>query len=688
MIKQKFTYLCLFSFSFLTLGSTVASPLKKIKNEITNDISLTSKVDNANISIQNDGLIYLIPGENKGFTPNSIFKNEASAGYTGELSKFEEFFISLNDKNGNRIYNKNILDLISIQLDYTWITQGTNGGFLEACQRIKFENDANTIKLTRLPNKLSTIVTCQFNVKSRNQNKLKFRNNELKIQLKFNYSYETWLTQPNTYPAVKFANEIKNINKMEKEISFHSPTLFETLDLSSIYNLDIFPHLEKLKIDAYRIHPTYANSFAFPKAAMLKEIVFTRNIIPILPSSSFINLENLEKIWLVGNKIESIQKDAFLGLNKLYELNLDYNPLFKPQNNSFNGLNHLKKLTLSNCHIKDLPIHFLADLKNLNKLDLKFNYISNLNSNLFVNTPSLKELNLSHNNLVNISSESFSFLEKIEKLDLNSNKIKSPILFRKLFNLKYLDLSKNKIEEIQDSSFIYLKSMNEAILSENKITKISNMALTNNPLLTKIDLRANFIEEIPKTKSLYLKDFLLSGNYISQINKGEFDNSPNIETLELSNNKISNISEHAFSYQQKLTSLNLGNNVINYISHLTFSTLPNLNSLWLNNNKIEKIDHYTFYYLNNLNFLAISFNPIQELSPVSFTGLNNLSELWLEGTELTSLPNEIFSYSNLPKLNRILLSNKKFPHFMNLKDSFGSTCPQTNLYEREYFICR
>ena len=687
MKKLNFNYLCLFSLSFIYLDKALSFPIHNNKNEITNNIPYLSSIDNANISIQNNGLIYLKPDMmNKAFTPNNSNNIGLPAGYTGNINQFDEFFITLNDKYGNKVFNEKILDLISIQIDekwlaknnYSWIGTKKNGKvkLSETCRFFKFEPHNYGIKFVKTANYLTSLTTCQFIVKSKNQNKLKFKDNEVKILLKFNYSFEDWvnlnLSNPepdaifnlnaDSLPSVKFAKHVKSlVDEKNIELSFQSPTLFETLDLSSIYNLDIFPNLEKLKIEGYRIHPTFSNSFAFPKASMLKELIFTRNIIPIVPSSSFVNLENLEKIWLVGNRIESIHKEAFLGLNSLDEINLDYNPLFKPQENSFDKLTNLKKLSLSNCQIKNLPKDFLKGLENLIKLDLRFNHISSWDKELFINTPSLVDLNLSNNNITKISNTTFDNLKNLEKIDLNNNKIESPILIGKLLNLKHLDISKNQINKIDDSSFINLARLNKLIASENKIDKISDLAFNNNNKIEKIDLRANLIEKIPKINSHDLKDFLLSGNSISQIYDQEFDSSPNIETLELSNNKISYISENAFSYQQKLTSLNLGKNYIDYISYLTFSSLPNLHSLWLNDNKITKIEDYTFYYLTNLKFLALSSNPIQDLSAVSFIGLNNLNELWLDVNDSSILPNNIFSKNDLPEIKRVLLNNITLP---------------------------
>ena len=254
MIKQKFTYLYLFSFSFLSVDNINASPL----------------TDDASVSLQNDGLIYLIPEEkNKAFIPKDEIHDKNSGPYTGNLNDFNEFFITLHDKNGNEINDKNLIDQVSINLD----KDKTNSHFIKTCEKIKFKKDNHKIHIIAMPEQIYTLTNCHFNLESEDKTILTF-------QLKLNYPFKSWvnlskrISLAKTPSSVMFAQEIdKRIVEYseKKEIVFKNPSsrVAVTLDLSSIYNLDIFPKLEKLNISGYRIYPADSNSFAFPKQVVL-----------------------------------------------------------------------------------------------------------------------------------------------------------------------------------------------------------------------------------------------------------------------------------------------------------------------------------------------------------------------------------------------------------------------------------
>lgn len=103
------------------------------------------------------------------------------------------------------------------------------------------------------------------------------------------------------------------------------------------------------------------------------------------------------------------------------------------------------------------------------------------------------------------------------------------------------------------------------------------------------------------------RSIYLSGNNISEIPTGVFNELEHLTTLDLSNNSIQNLNKYMLNtIKQNLISLNLPHNQINYVDKDVFQTLfKDISTLDLSHNKIADIN---FNHIDNIAVLNISHN--------------------------------------------------------------------------------
>jgi Leucine-rich repeat (LRR) protein len=80
-----------------------------------------------------------------------------------------------------------------------------------------------------------------------------------------------------------------------------------------------------------------------------------------------------------------------------------------------------------------------------------------------------------------------------------------------------------------------------------------------------------------------------------------------------------------------------------------------ISELSISNNKIDKVPTGIFK-LNNLKHLSIQRNPKISTLDKSISNLHNLERLWIIGSHIESLPNNVFE---LQKLKQLILDNNK-----------------------------
>ncbi|XP_014280647.1 podocan isoform X4 [Halyomorpha halys] len=423
--------------------------------------------------------------------------------------------------------------------------------------------------------------------------------------------------------------EKHNFTNLQR-LTLRSPILL-TLNLTKFYNVS------NLNLSENNI--TYINLSQFHN---IKFVNLSHNSI-----NKFIDvISNLTQLDLSYNLIEDLSENVSK-LNKLSHLYVRNNQISSITNFSSTSL---KFLDASENKIEKLTI---GNSPSLRQLTLSNNLIKTIQPKLYNVIPNLEILNLSSNFLTKLEDHSFN-LTNLLQLDLNNNEISSlsQKCFSGLSRLQVLNISLNRIQTVSPSTFQYLNGLFHLVVSENKELSSQDFGL----LLATRRLKSVYASKtnqnkIPSSLTRSVRYLVLSFNNISQIECGDLDSYPLLNSLNLANNMISYIEDDALGRLELLTSINLDHNHLETVPH----TLPNnLKYLFLQNNKIKSINNNDFTGLQQLVQLDLSFNLIYELKDSSFSQLYGLEKLNLSGNFINTFP--INSFSNLQNLKILDLS--------------------------------
>lgn len=149
--------------------------------------------------------------------------------------------------------------------------------------------------------------------------------------------------------------------------------------------------------------------------------------------------------------------------------------------------------------------------------------------------------------------------------------------------------------------------------------------------------------------------------YSLELESGAFDNTPQIEKLDLSWNNIWQIPDRLFCPLSNLVTLNISWNTLRDIVELGFrdvgeklsrrqqesTSTPfpcslDVQSLDVSNNQISVLPAYGFSSLKRLRVLNMSSNAISKVADEALHGLRSLESLDLSGNRIVALPKEMF----------------------------------------------
>ena len=207
----------------------------------------------------------------------------------------------------------------------------------------------------------------------------------------------------------------------------------------------------------------------------ITELDLSTKGIVILENKAFLELTNLEILWLHGNNISFLEENTFAGLKKLQKLYLYYNKIKNLPKGIFSQLISLKRLELSMNQISMLNKDVFRENKKLEKLSLDFNQLHELPETLFDNNTNLESLVLSSNNIISIPDNIFRNLNHLRFLSLSFNSISSlsSNLFSKESRIEEIRLDNNPFNELDLTSFQYTKFLRKIdILYNTGLEKI------------------------------------------------------------------------------------------------------------------------------------------------------------------------------------------------------------------------
>ncbi|XP_063233059.1 toll-like receptor 3 [Bacillus rossius redtenbacheri] len=186
----------------------------------------------------------------------------------------------------------------------------------------------------------------------------------------------------------------------------------------------------------------------------LRELVISGITMKIICKHDFLNLTNLNGLFLTYNEIQEINIGSFTNLAALNILDLSHNHLKAIKNHVFEILEQLKLLDLSSNHIETLESEVFITLRALKYLFLHCNKLKRFDSNVLPTNTILEMLRLD-NNLITLNNTSFKGLKFLSELNLDNNSLGNAIYdeFYDMSALKVLNMKNTNICSVNMFSF-------------------------------------------------------------------------------------------------------------------------------------------------------------------------------------------------------------------------------------------
>ncbi|XP_063540461.1 toll-like receptor 3 [Cydia strobilella] len=303
--------------------------------------------------------------------------------------------------------------------------------------------------------------------------------------------------------------------------------------------------------------------------------------------------------------------------------NIDETHSFNPFNLIYQLSNHIHTLSITNGKMNSIPGGFFY-LNKATTIDLSQNTIELINLEVFSKLISLNVLNVSCNqiaDLENYGRTTVAGVSQVHTIDLSHNAVKAipDKYFSPFPNLFHLNLSHNYIKSFGVLTFEGLIQLQTLHVSDNELTNIGSVfaRLTN------------------------IKELFLDHNFLTNIEKSNFNTMSVLEKLNLSWNSLNGFEDETFDPMVALRKLDLSSNKINTITKSLFQHNSNLQSLDISLNVISKIEPGAFEGKHVQDF-KIDDNPISGYLPKNtFQGIF-MKKLDLSGANVTELGPELF----------------------------------------------
>lgn len=306
-------------------------------------------------------------------------------------------------------------------------------------------------------------------------------------------------------------------------------------------------------------------------------------------------------------------------------MDLSNNPgLYLPLD-CFEKFKQLQTLKLTNCSVKkhlQLPESLISIWLSHNLLTIEM-----VNQTFSKgNWKRLQDVYLGSNKIIiNGGNAGFSSLPSgISKLDLKNNNIskigKNDLKDHR--HLQHLDISHCGLAQIEEGSFDSLAKIRYLRMSKNKLREIPRGLFSSTKNLKKIRLSRNNLTALPDLRGPeHLHLLGMQRNLLTSVTTKELG-ATNINKLYFGRNKIESFDLRGTKYQ----------------------------SLDLSYNRITGIYDYTLGGDEKVTYLMLQDNNISYISPKAFSGIKSIKELFLQRSNLTSLPEGLFRNMSIQRL--------------------------------------
>lgn len=377
-------------------------------------------------------------------------------------------------------------------------------------------------------------------------------------------------------------------------------------------------------------------------------------------SAAFVN-QRVNSIIFLNSSLSQLPEKMFASFTGIRTLDASRLVLDSISTTAFFGTHSWDIIDLSNNNIKELNARTFASLT-IKHLDLSMNLLEKIDEKAFISAD-IEKLNLAFNHLKSIKFlNSFSYFNLVE---LNDNWLENfeelevkvdgwtthRTLFPGDFEYPKFFLQNNKFKSVDCVSSI----------------RINSLTLDNNLLLSDISTNQCAIDEIDVSNCGTLKKVSFNDNLLGftakNVNLGSVEmlGGKFITTLSLSNSSLPRSLFDKIVTFEKLTFLDLSYTNIGPLNISTFAKLKELEFLHLKATNITNIQFGTFSHQHSVKQFDISDNHLGFFDMNMIFSMNSLLSLDISGNDLTSLENVDSAHFTFTLLQKIDLSNNKWP---------------------------
>ena len=399
-----------------------------------------------------------------------------------------------------------------------------------------------------------------------------------------------------------------------------------------------------------------------------------------LPAGVFDGLSSLTLLWLQTNRLTALPAGVFDRLSSLSRLSLDDNQLTTLPPGVFDGLSSMTELALSNNQLTALPEGVFNGLSSLNSLQLGYNQLTTIPAGMFGGLSSLTRLWLNDNRLTTLPEGVFQGLSSLNDLQLNSNQLTAlpARAFKGVVSLRRLWLHGNSVnpmpfalsmEPMGESSFravapagapfdlvLPIVVANGELEGGVQSVTIAAGETASPSFVVTRDTDANgaltvdigTLPGLPDDHHGYVLE--KTGPLPLEIgasgpSTGICDRTQQVRDAIVA--AVAGVDDCADVTSEHLAGIagafDLDETGIASLQSRDFAGLSSLQHLWMDGNELTALPDGVFEGLSSLVSLTLAENEIQELPTGVFAGLSSLTQLWLQDNRLTALPVGVFA---------------------------------------------
>lgn len=264
----------------------------------------------------------------------------------------------------------------------------------------------------------------------------------------------------------------------------------------------------------------------------------------------------------------------------------------------------------------------------------------------------------------------YNFLRMLKKFDVKSvtqfkldnntlsgntsNETISKNIFYGMEDLNTLTLFHMPVK-LDDDILEYLPKLTQLYLENSEITDLNTFKFPDS--LKVLHITGNLLTEVPQgvfQNLTQLKQLHLWRNQITSIKRSDFTGLNNLKSLELSINQISSIENDGFAELTELKTINLRANELKHIDKTLFKYNKNLSSIRMEDNPNLILPDRLFANLENLTNVNIKNSGVETIPENIFENSTNLIILYMQKNRIKDIPNTLFK--KLTKLKKLDLS--------------------------------